>query len=70
MAIRLMELTVHRSRFAIARAKLAETTDAEVLALAETILQDQTSITGAEGEFWKWAYAPATLRQSVLFARG
>src|SRR4029077_11790863 len=48
---------------AIARAKLAETTDAEVLALAETILQDQTNITVPEGEFWRWAYAPATLRQ-------
>src|SRR2546427_6659159 len=48
---------------AIARAKLAETTDAEVLALTEKIFQDKTNATVPEGEFWQWAYAPATLRQ-------
>jgi len=55
---------------AIARAKLAETTDAEVLALAETMLQDQTNITAPEGEFWEWAYAPATLRQVCVIREG
>jgi SAM-dependent methyltransferase len=55
---------------AIARAKLAETTDAEVLALTERILRDQTNLTVPEGEFWQWAYAPATLLQVCVLREG
>jgi hypothetical protein len=55
---------------AIARAKLAETTGAEVLALAESILKDQTNVTVPEGEFWRWAYAPVTLQQICIIREG
>jgi hypothetical protein len=59
-----------RIAVAIARAKLAETTAAEVLALTERILRSQINITVPEGDFWQCAYAPATLRQvCVLRAR-
>lgn len=51
---------------AIARAKLAETTEADVVALAERILDQPRSVTVPKGEFWQWAYAPATLRQVCL----
>jgi hypothetical protein len=51
---------------AIARAKLAETTEADVIALAERILAETRSVTVPKGEFWEWAYAPATLRQVCL----
>jgi hypothetical protein len=51
---------------AIARAKLAETTEADVVALAERFLGERRSVTVPKGEFWKWAYAPATLRQVCL----
>lgn len=51
---------------AIARAKVAQTTEAEVLALAEKILQTRTRVWVPRGEFWQWAYAPATLRQVCL----
>ena len=51
---------------AIARAKLAETTEADVVALAERILAEPRSVTVPTGEFWEWAYAPVTLRQVCL----
>jgi hypothetical protein len=51
---------------AIARAKLAETTEADVVALAEKILAEPRSVKVPKGEFWEWAYAPATLRQVCL----
>jgi hypothetical protein len=55
---------------AIARAKLADTTDAEVLALAESILQDQSNIAVPDGEFWEWAYAPTTFQQICVLREG
>lgn len=51
---------------AIARAKLAQTTEANVVALAEGILEETKSVAVPKGEFWEWAYAPATLRQVCL----
>jgi len=55
---------------AIARAKLAETSEADVVALAEGILAETQSVAIPRGEFWKWAYAPATLRQVCLLRQG
>jgi hypothetical protein len=55
---------------AIARAKLVETTDAEVIALAERILERPAKITVPKGEFWEWAYAPITLRQVCILRKG
>jgi hypothetical protein len=59
-----------RIAVAIARAKLAETTDADVLDLTERILQDQTEVAVPEGEFWQCAFAPATLRQVCVLREG
>jgi len=55
---------------AIARAKLAETTDGEVLTLAGRILGNQVPVTVPEGEFWEWAYAPETLLQVCTLRDG
>lgn len=55
---------------AIARAKLAETTDVEVIALAERILEERAKVMVPKGEFWEWAYAPATLRQVCILREG
>jgi len=55
---------------AIARAKLAETTEADVVAVAEGILREPRSVMVPKGEFWEWAYAPSTLRQVCLLREG
>jgi SAM-dependent methyltransferase len=55
---------------AIARAKLAETTDADVTALAERILEEPRDVMVPEGVFWKWAYAPSTLREVCVLREG
>jgi DNA modification methylase len=55
---------------AIARAKLAETVDSDVMALAERILEAQTDVVVPDGEFWEWAYAPETLRQVCMLREG
>lgn len=55
---------------AIARAKLVETTDAEVIALAERILVEPARVTVPRGEFWEWAYFPTTLRQVCILRQG
>jgi len=55
---------------AIARAKLAHTTDAEVIALAERILEGPVRVTVPKREFWEWAYAPGTLRQVCILREG
>ena len=55
---------------AIARAKLAQTTDADVLALAKKLLQEQTNVTVPEGEFWDWAYDPSTLQKVSMLREG
>ena len=55
---------------AIARAKLAETTAAEVMALAERILEEPAKVTVLRGEFRDWAYAPITLRQVCILREG
>jgi DNA modification methylase len=51
---------------AIARAKLAETSEKDVVALAEEILGGPKSVAIPKGDFWEWAYAPSTLRQMCL----
>jgi len=51
---------------AIARAKLAETTDEEVLDLAEKILESQLKVRLPKGEFWEWAYDADTLKVFVF----
>ena len=55
---------------AIARAKLAETTEADVIALAKSILEDRTDGVVPEGEFWEWAYAPDTLTKVCMLRDG
>jgi hypothetical protein len=55
---------------AIARAKLAETTDEEVLDLAELILESQTKVRLPEGEFWEWAYDAKTLKDVCILREG
>ena len=55
---------------AIARAKLAETCQDDVLALAETILEQHANAPVPEGEFWRWAYAPSTLREVCALREG
>lgn len=55
---------------AIARAKLAQTTDADVLALATKILSSDLIASVPAGEFWEWAYAPTTLKQICLLREG
>src|SRR5216684_3630078 len=49
---------IDSSPIAIARAKLAETCEDDVLTLAETILEQHADAPVPEGEFWRWAYAP------------
>jgi DNA modification methylase len=55
---------------AIARAKLAETTDADVVALAERIFEEQPDVQVPKGDFWEWAYAPPTLREVCILREG
>lgn len=55
---------------AIARAKLAQTTDEEVATLARTILQGRNTVPVPEGEFWRWSYAPRTLREVCALREG
>jgi hypothetical protein len=55
---------------AIARAKLAQTTDANVIELAERILEETRNVSVPKGEFWEWAYAPVTLRQVCILREG
>lgn len=56
---------------AIARAKLAMTTETEVTDLAEAILEEGTTqLSVPKGEFWKWAYAPDTLRDMCILREG
>lgn len=55
---------------AIARAKLAETTEADVMALAKSILEARTDTVVPEGEFWEWAYAPDTLNKVCILREG
>jgi len=51
---------------AIARAKLAETSDWEVLDLAEQILESESTVKVPKGEFWEWAYEANTLRDVCI----
>lgn len=55
---------------AIARAKLAETNDAEVLDLAEKILESGIKVSLPKGEFWDWAYHAETLRDVCILREG
>ena len=55
---------------AIARAKLAETTDEEVLDLAEKILESQPKVRLPKGEFWEWAYDTSTLKDVCILREG
>src|SRR5271163_91551 len=55
---------------AIARAKLAETTDEEVLDLAEKILESQPKARLPKGEFWEWAYDAKTLKDVCILREG
>jgi hypothetical protein len=55
---------------AIARAKLAETCEDDVLTLAETILDQHADAPVPKGEFWRWAYAPSTLREVCALREG
>lgn len=54
---------------AIARAKLAETTDGEVLALAGRILESQPQVSIPKGKFWDWAYDANTLKEVCICAK-
>lgn len=47
---------------AIARAKIARCSAAEVTTLAEKLLKSNTGVRVPRGEFWEWAYAPTTLK--------
>ena len=55
---------------AIARAKLAETTETDVVALAKILLNEHAGCTVPEGQFWEWAYAPVTLRDVCTLREG
>lgn len=56
---------------AIARAKLAEATAAEVIDLARRILSDPSIEPEIpEGEFWEWCYHPETLREICILREG
>ena len=55
---------------AIARAKLAETTETDVVVLAESILNEEADGPVPEGQFWEWAYAPVTLRDVCTLREG
>ena len=55
---------------AIARAKLADTCEDDVLSLAETLLEQHADAPMPEGEFWRWAYAPSTLRDVCALREG
>ena len=55
---------------AIARAKLAETTDEEVLDLAEKILESQPKVRLPKGDFWEWAYDANTLKDVCILREG
>jgi hypothetical protein len=55
---------------AIARAKLAETTDEEVLDLADRILESQPKVRLPKGEFWEWAYDANTLNDVCILREG
>src|SRR5260370_934680 len=55
---------------AIARAKLAFTTEDDVLSLAENILEQETNISTPKGDFWQLAYAHSTLRQVCALRQG
>lgn len=55
---------------AIARAKLAETTDEDVLDLAEKILESQSKVRLPKGEFWEWAYDANTLKDVCTLREG
>jgi hypothetical protein len=55
---------------AIARAKLAEASEHDVITLAERLLNEPGKVTVPNGEFWEWAYAPATLEQVCILRDG
>lgn len=55
---------------AIARAKLANTTHNEVLALARKILKEERRVTIPKGSFWNWAYHPQTLSELCRLREG
>jgi len=47
---------------AIARAKIARCTASEVTALAEKLFRSNARVYVPRGEFWRWAFAPETLK--------
>jgi hypothetical protein len=47
---------------AIARAKIAQCTADDVVALAARLLRLNDNVSVPSGEFWKWAYSPDTLK--------
>jgi hypothetical protein len=55
---------------AIARAKLAETSDQEVLDLAQEILESRSNVRVPKGEFWELAYEAKTLREVCILREG
>ncbi len=55
---------------AIARAKLAQTVDSDVMVLAKEILQSETEVVVPEGEFWEWAYSASTLLEVCKLREG
>lgn len=55
---------------AIARAKLAETTEDEVTSLAGRILDESGRVSIPHGEFWDWAYSAQTLRKVCALRKG
>lgn len=55
---------------AIARAKAANCTAAEVLELAQSLLTDNTPTDLPKGPFWKWAFAPKTFPTVAALRQG
>lgn len=51
---------------AVARAKHAETTEEDVLELAENILESRARVVVPRGESWDWAYDLETLRDICI----
>lgn len=55
---------------AIARAKLANSTEDQVMEMAQSILQEHTNVSTPDGDFWRWAYAAPTLKQICALRAG
>ncbi len=55
---------------AIARAKIAETTEADVVALAEELLETGKRCPVPKGDFWEWAFSPLTLHEICILREG